>query len=83
MLLDGVVRKSWYRADRIQNRPRDYLVRHGEAPLATWCDHPIRGLSELGECKAGSCADAFMALGRTSAITSRAAMPGTASPLSN
>jgi broad specificity phosphatase PhoE len=46
-----------------------YLVRHGEA-AATWGDHPDPGLSELGQKQAAVAADALMALGATSAITS-------------
>jgi broad specificity phosphatase PhoE len=46
-----------------------YLVRHGEA-AASWGDHPDPGLSELGQKQAAAAADALMALGATSAITS-------------
>ena len=46
-----------------------YLVRHGEA-AASWGDHPDPGLSELGQKQAAAAADALIALGATSAITS-------------
>ena len=46
-----------------------YLVRHGEA-AAGWGDHPDPGLSELGQKQAAAAADALMALGARSAITS-------------
>jgi len=46
-----------------------YLVRHGEA-AAGWGDHPDPGLSELGQKQAAAAADALMALGATSAISS-------------